>query len=253
MYPPSNRISCIPVLPSRGPGRTAHTAHTGRCLLWGRSLPRDARRQQVHVSPYQRLAAIKPRSSEPAGLCLCSQPYTHPKCQSEELGASRSLSLLTAILASKVPIQGARSPQVSVSAPTKAQSQHHESMQPMQPADVHATPPYLQLPGIPAAESSEPGAAVSVSAQCKLGASQGLCLRLLQEMVPSTKTLTKPHGVTPTLPSCLPPTSASLHHTPSAPSRTDRRLLPRRATASARLARRLDPPSTNHHAAAFSE
>ena len=117
MYPPSNRISCIPVLPSRGPGRTAHTAHTGHCLLWGRSLPRDAQRQQVHVSPNQRLAAIKPRSSEPAGLCLCSQPYTriqsvnprssepaglclcsqpysHPKYQSKELGARRPLSLL---------------------------------------------------------------------------------------------------------------------------------------------------------------
>ena len=174
----------------------------------------------------------KSHSSEPAGLCLCLRPNTNPKCNPST--------------------KGARSPQVSVSAPTKAQSQHHESMQPMQPADVHATPPYLQLPGIPAAESSEPGATVSVSAQCKLGASQGLCLRLLQEMVPSTKTLTTRMAPHQPAASCLPPTPASLHHTPSAPSRTDRRLLPRRATASARLARRLDPPSTNHQCAAVS-
>ena len=60
-------------------------------------------------------------SSEPAGLCLCLRPNTNPKCNPST--------------------KGARSPQVSVSATTKAQSQHHESMQPMQPAGVHATPP----------------------------------------------------------------------------------------------------------------
>ena len=225
MYPPSNRISCIPVLPSRGPGRTAHTAHTARCLRWGRSLPRDARRQQVHVSPNQRLAAIKPRSSEPAGLCLCSQPYTHPKYQSKELEARRSLSLLPPKRSHNI---------------MKACHQRNQQMS-MQCHHV------VQPPGLPAAKSSEPGATVSVSAQRRLGASQGLCLRLLQEMA-STKTHTD--SMASHQPAIMSATSTSprrhSRRPPTAPNRTDRRLLPRRAAASARLARRLDPPSTNH-------
>ena len=55
-----------------------------------------ARSPQVSVSArsHTRIQSVNPRSSEPAGLCLCSQPYSHPKYQSKELGARRPLSLL---------------------------------------------------------------------------------------------------------------------------------------------------------------
>lgn len=127
---------------------------------------------KVHASPSSQrggqgalCATHQSHSSEPAGLCLRSQPNTNSKRNPQELGARRSLSLLP---------------------PNPPQ---HESNQP-EPTNAMTTTTTTMLmkshhiAAAAAAKSSEPGAKDSVLAQRKLGASQGLCLHLLQDLAP---------------------------------------------------------------------
>ena len=218
---------------TQGPGRTAPNRTHTACLLRSRSVPTEEARVRATRPPRGWLGGrakappnrratrsyhtTKATAQSPqVSVFACDQtPIQSAIHQPKELGALKSLSLL---------------PPKRSHNTMKACNQCNQQMS----MQRH----HLQLPGIPAARARSLGqrslSQLSASSEPRKASVYACCKKWChpQKHQPPAWRRTN-------LPSCLPPTPASLHHTPPAPSRTDRPLLPRRATASARLARGL--------------